>query len=98
MGAGSLQRRYAALAGLSAEHMGRTAAWRFLDLGRRIERSIAAARATATFGMAGATLDDLSTLLDLADSQISYRQRYLTGLARVPVIEHRRAIPPVTRA
>ena len=85
--AGSLQRRYAGLAGLSAEHMGRTAAWRFLDLGRRIERSIAAARATATFGMAEATLDDLSTLLDLADSQISYRQRYLTGLARVPVVD-----------
>ena len=85
--AGSLQRRYAALAGLSAEHMGRTAAWRFLDLARRIERSMAAARATATFGLAGATLDDLSTLLDLADSQISYRQRYLTGLARVPVVD-----------
>ncbi|RZM08126.1 MAG: hypothetical protein EOP68_12390, partial [Sphingomonas sp.] len=37
--AGSLQRRYAAIAGLSAEHMGRTAAWRFHDLGRRIERA-----------------------------------------------------------
>jgi uncharacterized circularly permuted ATP-grasp superfamily protein/uncharacterized alpha-E superfamily protein len=85
--AGSLQRRYAALAGLSAEHMTRTASWRFLDLGRRIERATAGARAAAQFGMAGATLDDLSTLLDLADSQISYRQRYLTGLARVPVLD-----------
>ena len=26
-------------------------------------------------------------LLDLANSQISYRQRYLTGIARVPVID-----------
>ena len=92
--AGSLQRRYAALAGLSAEHMGRTAAWRFLDLGRRIERGIAVVRAVRVFGLggsggvgAGASADDLSTLLDLADSQISYRQRYLTGLARVPVID-----------
>ena len=34
-----------------------------------------------------ATRDDLSTLLDLADSQISYRQRYLTGIARVPVLD-----------
>ena len=85
--AGSLQRRYAALAGLSAEHMTQTASWRFLDLGRRVERATAAARATAQFGMEGATLDDLSTLLDLADSQISYRQRYLTGLARVPVVD-----------
>ena len=85
--AGSLQRRYAALAGLSAEHMTRTASWRFLDLGRRIERAVAGARATAQFGMEGATLDDLSTLLDLADSQISYRQRYPTGIARVPVVD-----------
>jgi uncharacterized circularly permuted ATP-grasp superfamily protein/uncharacterized alpha-E superfamily protein len=85
--AGSLQRRYAAIAGLSAEHMSRTAAWRFHDLGRRIERAGAIARATRTFGLPGASLDDLSTLLDLADSQISYRQRYLTGIARVPVVD-----------
>lgn len=85
--AGSLQRRYAALAGLCAEHMGRTAAWRFMDLGRRIERALALARATRAFGLPGGTLDDLSTLLDLGDSQISYRQRYLTGIARVPVVD-----------
>ena len=85
--AGSLQRRYVAIAGLSAEHMGRTAAWRFHDLGRRVERALAMTRATRLFGMAGASADDLSTLLDLADSQISYRQRYLTGIARVPVVD-----------
>lgn len=85
--AGSLQRRYAAIAGLCAEHMSRTAAWRFHDLGRRIERATAITRAMRTFGQPGSSLDDLSTLLDLADSQISYRQRYLTGLARVPVVD-----------
>ncbi|WP_375380540.1 circularly permuted type 2 ATP-grasp protein [uncultured Sphingomonas sp.] len=89
--AGSLQRRYAALAGLSAEHMGRTAAWRFLDLGRRIERAQSASAAVRVFGLGddggGASGDDLSVLLDLADSQISYRQRYLTGIARVPVVD-----------
>ena len=85
--AGSLQRRYAAIAGLSAEHMGRTASWRFHDLGRRIERATAMVRATRLFGMSGASADDLSTLLDLADSQISYRPRYLTGIARVPVVD-----------
>lgn len=85
--AGSLQRRYAALSGLSAEHMSRTASWRFHDLGRRIERALAVTRAVWAFGMAGATADDLSTLLDLADSQISYRQRYLTGIGRVPVVD-----------
>ena len=85
--AGALQRRYAALAGLSAEHMGRTSAWRFLDLGRRVERALASTRAIRTFAMPGATADDLSTMLDLANSQISYRQRYLTGIARVPVVD-----------
>lgn len=85
--AGSLQRRYAAIAGLSAEHMVRTSAWRFHDLGRRIERAMGIARAVRLFGMAGSSIDDLSTLLDLADSQISYRQRYPTGIARVAVVD-----------
>ena len=85
--AGSLQRRYAALAGLSAEHMGRTDGWRFLDLGRRIERASGTAAAIRALGGESATADDLSTLLDLANSQISYRQRYLTGIARVPVLD-----------
>jgi uncharacterized circularly permuted ATP-grasp superfamily protein/uncharacterized alpha-E superfamily protein len=85
--AGSLQRRYSALAGLAAEHMGRTDAWRFHDIGRRIERASTAVRFIRAFAGPDATGDDLSTLLDLADSQISYRQRYLTGMARVPVLD-----------
>lgn len=85
--AGSLQRRYSALAGLSAEHMARTDAWRFHDLGRRIERAMATIRWVRAFAAPEAIADDLSTLLDLADSAISYRQRYLTGMARVPVID-----------
>ena len=85
--AGSLQRRYSALAGLVAEHMGRTDAWRFHDMGRRIERAVQTLRFLRAFGRVDATSDDLGTLLDLADSQISYRQRYLTGIARVPVLD-----------
>ncbi len=85
--AGTLQRRYAALAGLSAEHMGRTDAWRFHDLGRRIERAMAATRTLLAIDLRHASAEDLSTLLDLADSQISYRQRYLIGFARVPVVD-----------
>ncbi|WP_066726836.1 circularly permuted type 2 ATP-grasp protein [Sphingomonas pituitosa] len=85
--AGSLQRRYSALAGQAGEHMGRTDAWRFHDLGRRIERALATIGFLRALGGPQATADDLSTLLDLADSQISYRQRYLTGIARVPVLD-----------
>jgi uncharacterized alpha-E superfamily protein len=85
--AGSLQRRYSALAGLAGEHMARTDAWRFHDLGRRVERAEATLRFVRAFGGADATLDDLSTLLDLADSQISYRQRYLSGISRMAVVD-----------
>ncbi|WP_420140683.1 circularly permuted type 2 ATP-grasp protein [Sphingomonas sp.] len=82
---GMLQERFAALAGLAAENMGRTAGWRFHDLGRRIERALAACRLTRSFATDAATADDLTTLLELMDSQISYRARYMTGLALVPV-------------
>ena len=85
--AGSLQRRYAALVGLAAEHMARTDGWRFQDLGRRLERASTVAAAVRALGRPDAIADDLSTLLDLANSQISYRQRYLTGIARVPVLD-----------
>ncbi|MBD3760187.1 circularly permuted type 2 ATP-grasp protein [Rhizorhabdus sp.] len=80
-----LQERFSALAGLAAENMGRTAGWRFHDMGRRIERAMWGCRQVRSFGGADASADDLTTLLDLCDSQISYRARYLAGLAIEPV-------------
>jgi uncharacterized alpha-E superfamily protein len=77
----------AALSGLAQENMNRTAGWRFLDLGRRIERGINICRFTRTLAHAAATTDDLDLLLDLADSQITYRARYLVGLALTPVLD-----------
>jgi uncharacterized alpha-E superfamily protein len=83
--AAAMQERFSALAGLAAENMARNAGWRFHDLGRRIERAIQSCRLMRHFAADSATLDDLTTLLDLTDSQISYRARYLTGIALVPV-------------
>jgi len=80
-----MQERFLALAGLAAENMGRTAGWRFHDLGRRIERALWGCRLVRCFGGDDASSDDLTTLLDLCDSQISYRARYLTGLSLEPV-------------
>ena len=77
--------RLSAIAGMSAEHMGRTASWRFLDLGRRIERAVTVCRHLRAFGSADASADELSILLELADSAIGYRQRYSTGVAVLPV-------------
>ena len=75
----------AALSGLAQENMNRGAGWRFLDMGRRIERGINTCRLTRTFAHDESTTDDLDLLLDLADSQITYRARYLVGLVLTPV-------------
>jgi uncharacterized alpha-E superfamily protein len=80
-----LQGRFSALAGLAAENMGRTSGWRFHDMGRRIERALTVCRLLRSFAGKDASADDLTTLLDLNDTQISYRARYLTGLAVEPV-------------
>jgi uncharacterized circularly permuted ATP-grasp superfamily protein/uncharacterized alpha-E superfamily protein len=75
----------AGLSGLSQENMNRAAGWRFLDMGRRIERGINTCRFARALAHPDATTDDLDLLLDLADSQITYRARYLVGLALTPV-------------
>ena len=75
----------AALSGLAQENMNRASGWRFLDMGRRIERGINTCRFAAALAGDDATLDDLDLALDLADSQITYRARYLVGLALTPV-------------
>jgi uncharacterized circularly permuted ATP-grasp superfamily protein/uncharacterized alpha-E superfamily protein len=76
---------FAALSGLAKENMNRLAGWRFFDMGRRIERGINTCRCTRGFASDDATMDDLDLLLDLADSQITYRARYLEGVALTPV-------------
>jgi uncharacterized circularly permuted ATP-grasp superfamily protein/uncharacterized alpha-E superfamily protein len=73
------------LSGLTQENMNRVAGWRFLDMGRRIERGAHACRLMARLAADDATNDDLDLLLDLIDSQITYRSRYLEGVALGPV-------------
>jgi len=82
-----LVERFSALSGLVAEDMMRRPGWRFLDMGRRIERALALCRMTRQLGQPGAEGDALSVLLDLCDSQITYRSRYLTQPLREPVFD-----------
>jgi uncharacterized circularly permuted ATP-grasp superfamily protein/uncharacterized alpha-E superfamily protein len=77
--------RFSALSGLAAENMVRGHGWNFHDMGRRIERAIHTCRLLMTFAKDGASSDDLTVLLDLCDSQISYRMRYLAGLSINPI-------------
>jgi uncharacterized circularly permuted ATP-grasp superfamily protein/uncharacterized alpha-E superfamily protein len=75
----------ASFSGLAQENMTRLGGWRFLELGRRIERAIVTCRFIRQFG---ARLDrGLDTLLELCDSRITYRQRYVMVAARAPVID-----------
>jgi uncharacterized circularly permuted ATP-grasp superfamily protein/uncharacterized alpha-E superfamily protein len=75
----------ASFSGLAQENMTRLGGWRFLDLGRRIERAIVTCRFVRQFG---ARLDrGLDALLELCDSRITYRQRYVMVAARAPVID-----------
>ncbi|MBU3078046.1 circularly permuted type 2 ATP-grasp protein [Sphingomonas quercus] len=77
----AFQERFSALAGLAAENMARTSGWRFHDLGRRLERAAETCRLARAFAGDEASVDDLATLLDICDSQISYRARYPEGIA-----------------
>jgi uncharacterized circularly permuted ATP-grasp superfamily protein/uncharacterized alpha-E superfamily protein len=75
----------ASFAGLAQENMNRAAGWRFLEMGRRIERAINTARFARQFGYDEAGDEDLDVLLTLVDCQITYRSRYLVGPALAPV-------------
>ena len=84
----------ATLAGLAAENMVRGGGRLFLDLGRRVERGQAIcgelAHLLAQPGAAGqaARLEPgLHLALELRDSVITYRSRYLTVLQAAPVLD-----------
>jgi uncharacterized circularly permuted ATP-grasp superfamily protein/uncharacterized alpha-E superfamily protein len=75
------------LSGLAQENMTQLAGWRFLELGRRIERAILTCRSVRWFAFGRAPNDGLDVLLEFADSQITYRQRYVMIAALSPVID-----------
>jgi uncharacterized circularly permuted ATP-grasp superfamily protein/uncharacterized alpha-E superfamily protein len=76
-----------AFSGMAQENMTQLAGWRFLELGRRIERAILTCRSVRWFAYSDATDDGLDVLLEFADSQITYRQRYVMIAALAPVID-----------
>ncbi len=77
----------AAFSGLASENMNRLTGWRFLELGRRAERAIGTLRFARTFGEPGAPQGSLDALLQVADSLITYRSRYVMVEARGPVLD-----------
>lgn len=81
----------AAFGGLVSEGMTRGQGWRFLDMGRRIERSL------QTLGLLRGTLVTfppgapegplLDALLEIADCAMTFRRRYLASLQPAPVLD-----------
>jgi uncharacterized alpha-E superfamily protein len=71
-----------ALSGLAMESMTRGHGWRFLDMGRRLERALQLVSLLRAAFASGAEREGalLDTLLAVADSSITYRRRYLAGL------------------
>jgi uncharacterized alpha-E superfamily protein len=70
----------AAFSGLEMENMTRGIGWQFLDLGRRMERSInivSLAQTALTLEETGT--DILEPILEIADSVMTYRNRYFAA-------------------
>ena len=75
----------AALSGLFDENFNRGAGWVFYVMGRCVERGANTCRLLRQFAGHDATEHSLGVMLDLINSQITYRSRYLVGMALAPV-------------
>ncbi|WP_437228032.1 circularly permuted type 2 ATP-grasp protein [Planctomicrobium sp. SH661] len=78
-----------AFSGLAAESMTRTQGWRFLDLGRRVERAWQSSmllRSTLT-SVSEEEQPILEAVLQTADSIMTYRSRYLANVQIGPVLD-----------
>ena len=85
----ALVRRTAALSGLAAENMTRGPNWLFTDMGRRVERAQHLAwlvRQTVGTTEARET-EHIRILLEIADSAMTYRSRYLNVFQLVPFVD-----------
>ncbi len=78
-----------AFSGLSYESMTHGQGWRFLDMGRRIERAMATlALLQELLGRSrGDELPTLDATLEVANSSMTYRSRYRTSLSAMPVVD-----------
>lgn len=78
-----------AFAGLAAESSTRTLGWRFLDLGRRIERGWQTSQFLKVLLQAPPEQDlaSLDVALEVLDSLMTYRNRYLSTLHPVAVCD-----------
>jgi uncharacterized alpha-E superfamily protein len=77
---------FTTLSGYALDGMTRDPGWRFLSIGRRLER-LQGMSATLKHAIAGPPEMDLTWLLRLADSIITYRARYMARPEWLPVLD-----------
>jgi len=84
---GDTQIRLSAFTGLVLESMTRGLGWQFLDIGRRLERALQlVSLLRAGFAEEAASgVRRLENVLEVADSSMTYRSRYLTTL-QLPLV------------
>lgn len=86
-GLGTVLRRVAGLAGLIHENMYRSSGWRFLTIGRALERADAMAWALQRFADPRAPEGSLDLLIEVGDSIMTHRRRFPVGTGRATVID-----------
>ena len=78
----------AAFSGMEMENMTRGHGWRFLDVGRRLERAMNATSLVRRALSAGPSDNAvLEPLLEIADSSMTYRRRYFARPQLSPVLD-----------
>jgi len=79
----------AAFAGLTNESMTHGHGWRFLDMGRRVERAVNSVLLLTELVVESVKDETalLDALLTIAASQMTYRSRYRTSISAMPVID-----------
>ena len=78
----------AAFSGMEMENMTRGNGWTFLDIGRRLERSVnLVSLVRAALTSTGASDAVLEPLLEIADSSMTYRRWYYAQAQLAPVLD-----------
>ncbi|MER2536735.1 MAG: circularly permuted type 2 ATP-grasp protein [Rhizobiaceae bacterium] len=82
-----LLRKLAGFSGLLQENMYRSTGWRFLEIGRRLERGIQIARSLAWLTGRKMPEGALDMMLEIGDSVLTHRRQYAVGSGRLSLID-----------
>ncbi|WP_108663441.1 circularly permuted type 2 ATP-grasp protein [Acuticoccus kandeliae] len=84
---GLLLRKMSGFSGLVHENMYRLTGWRFMSIGRSIERAASLTALLATFADPAAPEGSLDFAVEVADSEMSHRRRYAVTTTRATVVD-----------